>query len=86
MTLFELRNEVKNRKLCTVGKKNALLTRLLVWVRDEICRSFPPGTLKEEVKSNSLVNPTYLPIFKFLDKSIHHLDLFKIWSSGGATA
>lgn len=45
--------EAKQRGLKAVGKKDQILTRLLIWTRDEIANSVEPGAVENDVPPQS---------------------------------
>lgn len=55
LTVPELRIEAKKRGLRSTGKKDQILTRLVIWVRDEIANTVEPNDNPEEDQSNSQV-------------------------------
>ena len=61
MTVPELKSIAKQRHLNSTGKKSTLITRLAVWVRDEICRDHNDNDGSESIA----------PIKELDDQSTH---------------
>ncbi|KAL3786862.1 hypothetical protein HJC23_013783 [Cyclotella cryptica] len=64
LTVPELRIEAKKRGLNPAGKKDQLLTRLLIWTRDEIADSVELDTSQDAAVMNNLLTSSNAESFK----------------------